>query len=1044
MTSSSSYTDTSSYAISLALSAGLNVSKNPSVDVTIYLDDPQKTPTVKVPQLVTVGYVKPSGIQGQVFLDASSTGTNSSRQFWVFNSGSWYLVGPTLTLHPENYVAANVGSLPTKASSSAVVAAVDDTSFVTPVGLATLLSGRKADLLVPSVSALRLLATASANSVYLQSYYGDGHGGDGFLYVNPNDTTSVDNGGSIFVDALNRRWYRKDQLNFRATDFGAKPDDIYGVGANDNAPFLNNAFAWALAQNTGVVVNLEAYTYTCATPPVIGTPSSTATPNQANPFTVKGTSPQRMAGKPGAQIRLVPTSIGQYNAILRVDGTQQIAYLTLEYFSLTCTPITLTIPAQTVAANTFSMPGGDLAGFATGTPVTLSGGGGATGVTRSGIVIYYLINQAGTDQFSLALNPANAAANIQVPISSAFTGTTTVSAWGGAINGLLYDGTRLTSPRATQINITGADNSITMQAVADSANGEFGHFELCEGSYCKRFFYMPGTGETGQALRTTFINCSSNPRFADGEACMEIGGGIRGYGIDAFGFNCSVVPVGVDVGAAGGWRKPIYAFRDNGTNEATSFYGGRLENLTGIVDITQQSYEERILFKGTTFAALASYVNAPMVQAAHPTGSTPTASSVVLESCFIYMNGGTWQQSNLGMYFATTGSYSTGIYVLFDKCVLEHGGRKRLLQGINTSCIEFRDCSEKISNLSTNATYLIRRMSQRLGEPVSTPMQARIGRDNINSYPGLPNNLLTYPDFGGTYGAANVVLPSPWVHFGSTASLNRLDQPSDVRTPQARVLRINATSGVRQVISGATPTQGVPLFYQADAWVNFSNVTTDTIRIALENDTTGEIYDEVFLQSQPNRTHSAPINLTAVPSATTGVFRLAIENLSATNVTQLRVNWHMVSANVSAAYVLPDAGSTATWTSTWSSNFDSARINSRLSLPYKYDAFGSADASMPNPRSDLYLSATNEHLQYYAGTKDAAGGKWWTVKRVYASSAMPTTGSWTANDYVDNTAPTQLGTAGSQYVIKGWIRVTTGSGNVLNTDWLQDRALTGN
>ena len=46
------------------------------------------------------------------------------------------------------------------------------------------------------------------------------------------------------------------------------------------------------------------------------------------------------------------------------------------------------------------------------------------------------------------------------------------------------------------------------------------------------------------------------------------------------------------------------------------------------------------------------------------------------------------------------------------------------------------------------------------------------------------------------------------------------------------------------------------------------------------------------------------------------------------------------------------------------------------------------------------------------------------------ASAMPTTGTWTIGKVVSNSAPTNA--AG---VPAGWVRVTNGSGNVLNTDW---------
>ena len=63
--------------------------------------------------------------------------------------------------------------------------------------------------------------------------------------------------------------------------------------------------------------------------------------------------------------------------------------------------------------------------------------------------------------------------------------------------------------------------------------------------------------------------------------------------------------------------------------------------------------------------------------------------------------------------------------------------------------------------------------------------------------------------------------------------------------------------------------------------------------------------------------------------------------------------------------------------------------------------------------------------------------------RYTAQAAPPSQGVFAAGDYVPNSAPAKLGTPGSRYVIKGWTRITSGSAHVLNTDWVQDRALTG-
>lgn len=53
-----------------------------------------------------------------------------------------------------------------------------------------------------------------------------------------------------------------------------------------------------------------------------------------------------------------------------------------------------------------------------------------------------------------------------------------------------------------------------------------------------------------------------------------------------------------------------------------------------------------------------------------------------------------------------------------------------------------------------------------------------------------------------------------------------------------------------------------------------------------------------------------------------------------------------------------------------------------------------------------------------------------------ATTAAPTSGQWTQGDFVRNSAPTELGTASSKYVITGWIYTDTG--------FVDCRSLTGN
>jgi hypothetical protein len=57
-----------------------------------------------------------------------------------------------------------------------------------------------------------------------------------------------------------------------------------------------------------------------------------------------------------------------------------------------------------------------------------------------------------------------------------------------------------------------------------------------------------------------------------------------------------------------------------------------------------------------------------------------------------------------------------------------------------------------------------------------------------------------------------------------------------------------------------------------------------------------------------------------------------------------------------------------------------------------------------------------------------------------AATAAPTTGSWMQGDSLMNSAPTELGTAGSKYFIEGWNCMVSGTPGT----WVQRRCLTGN
>jgi len=57
-----------------------------------------------------------------------------------------------------------------------------------------------------------------------------------------------------------------------------------------------------------------------------------------------------------------------------------------------------------------------------------------------------------------------------------------------------------------------------------------------------------------------------------------------------------------------------------------------------------------------------------------------------------------------------------------------------------------------------------------------------------------------------------------------------------------------------------------------------------------------------------------------------------------------------------------------------------------------------------------------------------------------ATTAAPTTGTYTQGDFVKNSEPAELGTAASKYFIDGWVCVSSGTPGT----WVEKRCLTGN
>lgn len=89
--------------------------------------------------------------------------------------------------------------------------------------------------------------------------------------------------------------------------------------------------------------------------------------------------------------------------------------------------------------------------------------------------------------------------------------------------------------------------------------------------------------------------------------------------------------------------------------------------------------------------------------------------------------------------------------------------------------------------------------------------------------------------------------------------------------------------------------------------------------------------------------------------------------------------------------------------------------------------------------SQEYNRVTNEYVE---ATFTVTGRRQGVSALTF--TALPTQSTWKIGDVAFNSSVTEAGGGGSKYIVKGYSRITNGTGNVLNTDWLQNRVLTGN
>ena len=93
--------------------------------------------------------------------------------------------------------------------------------------------------------------------------------------------------------------------------------------------------------------------------------------------------------------------------------------------------------------------------------------------------------------------------------------------------------------------------------------------------------------------------------------------------------------------------------------------------------------------------------------------------------------------------------------------------------------------------------------------------------------------------------------------------------------------------------------------------------------------------------------------------------------------------------------------------------------------------FPADKAQMERKLTDLFRATNVQVNQLTEGTVSAVHS---------AATAAPTAGSYAVGDFVRNSTPAEAGTAGSKYVVMGWLCTVAGTPGT----FVPCRALTGN
>jgi hypothetical protein len=592
--------------------------------------------------------------------------------------------------------------------------------------------------------------------------------------------------------------------------------------------------------------------------------------------------------------------------------------------------------------------------------------------------------------------------------------------------GVLFSSTEFSQHRVD--NVTVHNTKVAFGILKGTGgNGEFVLFSNCGAHEVGTFFY----NNSGQAFTQRFDHCTCG-LLPDGTyfvldvtAGISPGGGLIVTDFNATGGNAGdpLPPTNTTLLYTGESTSPV------------SFYGGRVEHLSRLLELGQN-------FIGLTISirSMDLTVDCDPALPKNRVGSFITARNnpavVSIADCQI---DGVRGREFLGIDVTRCGD--SGPAITFSNCILNgFVGAPRVL-GLRydtMTSIKFVDCRQTafFAKPLRGGHFTSSRK-----EPLNYRWGAAEADESVRSrtlssrsalaVSGRPANLLVSPAICRLDApAAAVSAPdAPWVAIGNQHGIaialgNRGDLNIRNASAWSRTITLPPGAGLAQDIAGIdlAAEAGIARYYNEPVHeiyyqALFRSISgRGSLRVALENNITDEVYDEAVLQ--PGNGKASGPNLVSLlarvpPLAQSSGFRLKLQNIGPTDALTVNLAWQFASPKLDASFVGIDG--VAELKDDWSLSAESLRAWGRFMLPYKADAFGSAAVNpLKDLYSDQYMSADDGRLTYFAGDV------WCKAPRTQYGGGPPQHGSWRVGDQMLNHTPK----AGS-YV--GWICTTAGS-----------------